>query len=121
MTDIYPEMIMGLPEIETPLPGVRGRLIQGERTQAVFFDIAAGSQVPPHAHGAQWGLMIEGEMALTIGRETKTYRKGDRYFIPGGAVHSAAFLTRVFVLDVFDDPARYRRKQGPQAPGEIPG
>ena len=67
MPGIYPEMIMGLPEIETPLAGIRGRLIQGELTQAVFFDIAAGSKVPPHAHCGQWGLMIEGEMTLTIG------------------------------------------------------
>ncbi len=118
MPGIYPEMIMGLPEIETPLAGIRGRLIQGELTQAVFFDIAAGSKVPPHAHCARWGLMIEGEMILTIGGETKTYRKGDRYFIPGGAVHSAAFLTRVFVLDVFDDPARYRAKSAPADAGK---
>lgn len=110
--NIYPEMINGLPEIETPLPGIRGRLIQGERTQAVFFDIAGGSVVPPHSHCAQWGLMIEGEMALTIGGETRTYRKGDRYFIPTGVVHAAEFRTRVFVLDVFDDPARYKAKAG---------
>jgi len=110
--DIYPEMILGLPEIETPLPGIRGRLIQGERTQAVFFDIAGGSRVPPHSHCAQWGLVIEGEMALTIGGETGIYRKGDRYFIPNGAVHSAEFPTRVFVLDVFDDPARYKARAG---------
>jgi len=108
--DIYPDLINGLPEIDTPIPGISGRLLQGERTQAVFFDIAAGAIVPPHSHCAQWGLMIEGEMVLTIGGETKTFRKGDRYFIPAGVVHAAEFRTRVFVQDVFDDPGRYKIK-----------
>lgn len=110
--DVYADFMLGLPEIDVALPGVRGRLLQGEKTQAVFFDIAAGSVVPPHSHCAQWGLMIEGEMALTINGETRTYREGDRYFIPGGVVHAAEFRTRVFVLDVFDDAARYKAKQG---------
>jgi len=109
---VYPDMILGLPEIETPLPGVRGRLFQGERNQIVFFDIEPGAQVPPHSHCAQWGQMIEGEMALTIGDETAVYRKGDRYFIPEGVVHAAEFRTRVFVMDVFAAADRYRVKSG---------
>jgi quercetin dioxygenase-like cupin family protein len=107
---VYPEMFEGLPEIDTPLAGVRGRLLQGEKNQVVFFEIEEGSQVPPHCHCAQWGLMIEGEMALTIGGETAVYRKGDRYFIPEGVAHGAEFRTRVFVMDVFADPARYKIK-----------
>lgn len=112
MTDVYPDMIQGLKEIDVPIPGIRGRLIQGDRTQVVFFDIAAGARVPPHSHCAQWGLMIEGEMALTIGGTAGVYRKGDRYFIPAGVVHAAEFRTRVFVMDVFDDAARYKIKPG---------
>lgn len=107
---LYPEMIRNLPEIDIPIPGVRGWLLQGERHQAVFFEIEAGIQIPPHSHCAQWGLMVEGEISLTIGEETKVYGKGDRYFIPAGAVHSATFPSKVNVIDVFDDPARYRPK-----------
>ena len=107
---VYPEMIEGLPEIDTPLEGIRGRLLQGETTQAVFFTIEPGARVPPHCHCAQWGLMIEGEMELTIGGKTDIYRKGDRYFIPEGVMHEAGFRTRVFVLDVFSDPTRYKAK-----------
>jgi len=108
-------MFEGLPEIDTPLPGVRGRLLQGEKNQVVFFDIEKGAQVPAHSHCAQWGLMIDGEMALTIGGETAVYRKGDRYFIPEGIVHAAEFRTRVFVMDVFAAAARYKTKAGPPA------
>jgi quercetin dioxygenase-like cupin family protein len=74
----------------------------------MFFDIEPVGVVPPHSHCAQWGMVIDGEMKLTIGDETKVYRKGDWYYIPAGIVHSATFLTRVFVIDVFDDPERYK-------------
>jgi quercetin dioxygenase-like cupin family protein len=55
--------------------------------------------------------VVEGEMSLTIGEKTRVYRKGDWYYIPEGLVHSATFLTRVNVIDVFDDPERYKIKK----------
>jgi len=55
--------------------------------------------------------MVEGEMSLTIEEKSKKYRKGDWYYIPEGVVHSATFLTRVNVIDVFDDPERYKIKR----------
>ena len=106
----YPEMIRALPEIDVSIPRVRGWLLQGERNQVVFFEIEEGTQIPPHSHCAQWGLMVEGEISLKIDGETRLYGKGDRYFIPAGAVHSATFPSKVNVIDVFDDPARYRPK-----------
>lgn len=107
---LYPEMISCLPEIEIPIPGVRGWLLQGEHHQVVFFEIEAGTQIPPHSHCAQWGLMVKGKISLTIGGQTRVYGKGGRYFIPAGVVHAATFPSRVRVIDVFDDPARYRPK-----------
>jgi len=107
---VYPEMIRNLPEIDINLDGIRGWLLQGGKTQAVFFDIQPVGVVPPHSHCAQWGLMLAGEMSLTIGNETKIYRKGDRYFIPEGTVHSAEFKSRVNVIDFFDAPDRYKIK-----------
>lgn len=107
---LYPEMISNLPEIEVPIPGVRGWLLQGERHQVVFFEIEAGTQIPPHSHCSQWGIMVEGEISLTIAGQTRVYVKGDRYFIPAGEVHAATFPSRVNVIDVFDDSARYRPK-----------
>jgi len=107
---LYPEMIRNLPEIEVAIAGVRGWLLQGKQKQVVFFEIEAGTQIPPHSHCAQWGLMVEGRISLTIAGRTRVYGKGDRYFIPAGAVHSATFPSRVNVIDVFDDPARYRPK-----------
>jgi quercetin dioxygenase-like cupin family protein len=107
---VYPEMIRGLPEIDISLEGIRGWLLQGGRKQVVFFDIQPVGKVAPHSHCAQWGIMIAGEMSLTIGEKTKTYRKGEWYYIPEGVVHSANFHSRVNVIDVFDAPDRYKAK-----------
>lgn len=107
---VYPDMIRGLPEIDIKLDGVRGWLLQSDSKQVVFFDIQPVGEVPPHSHCAQWGIMLDGEMSLTIGKETKTYRKGDQYFIPEGTIHSAKFMSRVNVIDIFDAPDRYKAK-----------
>lgn len=107
---VYPDMIRNLPEIDIPLKGVRGWLLQGGDRQIVFFDIEPVGEVPPHAHCAQWGFVLDGEMSLTIGGKTAVYRKGDWYFIPEGVTHSATFLSRVNVIDVFDAPDRYKAK-----------
>lgn len=108
---VYPDLIRTMPEIDVPFDGVRGWLLADGEKQIVFFDIEPVGQVPPHSHCAQWGMMIEGEMSLTIGEETKVYRKGDWYFIPEGVVHSAEFLSRVNVIDVFDAPDRWKAKK----------
>ena len=108
---VYPEMIRNMPEVDVPIAGIRGWLLQGGDRQAVFFDIQPTAKVPPHTHCAQWGLMVDGEMALTIGDQTKVYRKGDSYFIPEGTVHSAKFITRVNVIDLFEAADRYKIKK----------
>lgn len=108
---VYPEMIRNLPEIDIPIEGIRGWLMQTGDKQMVFFDIEPVGEVPPHSHCDQWGFVLNGEMKLTIGGDTRTYRKGDWYFIPEGTVHSATFPTRVNVIDLFDSPDRYQIKK----------
>lgn len=112
--DFYPPEILRLPEANVTFPGVRGRMVQGEQGLVVFMDIAPIGQVPPHSHGAQWGIVVEGEMELTIGGQTRTYRHGDSYYIPAGTVHSAAFKSRVFVIDFFAERDRYLPRTIPQ-------
>jgi len=54
--------------------------------------------------------MLDGKMKLTIAGVTKIYENGDIYFIPSGVVHSAEFLTKVRVIDFFEDVNRYNIK-----------
>ena len=107
---VFPDMIRNLPEIDIQVKGIRGWLLAGNGKQVIFFDIQPIGEIPPHSHCAQWGFMLEGKMKLTIDGVTKTYRKGDWYYIPEGAVHSATFLSRVNAIDVFDAPDRYKAK-----------
>jgi quercetin dioxygenase-like cupin family protein len=106
----YPEMIMNLPEIDVNLSGVRGWLLRNEFLSAVFFKLDPIAKIPPHSHCAQWGMVLEGKMKLTIDGKTKLYTRGDRYFIPRDVVHSAEFVTQCFVVDYFEDPKRYHVK-----------
>ena len=106
----YPQMLRDLPEIDIPIEGIRGWLLKSEDKQVVFFDIEPVGKMPDHSHCAQWGFVLDGKMKLTIGNDIKIYHKGDCYFIPEDIVHSAEFLTKVFVIDVFDDPNRYQTK-----------
>jgi quercetin dioxygenase-like cupin family protein len=110
MNTVYPEIITDLPEADIPFEGVRGWISQSADHQLVFFEIEAIGEVTEHRHGAQWGVVFEGEMDLTIGGITKTYRKGDRYFIPEGVPHSAAFKVKTYVMDYFADRERYKSK-----------
>lgn len=107
----FPEMIRALPEVDIQLKGIKGWVLQAKDKQVVFFDIQPSCQVPPHSHCAQWGFVVEGQMHMVIGGESRVYRKGDWYFVPEGVVHSATFLTKVNAIDIFDDPKRYRIKK----------
>ena len=73
----YPDVITNLPEADIPFEGVRGWLSQSDDHQIVFFEIEAIGEVTEHKHGDQYGVVFEGEMDLTIGGVTKTYKKGD--------------------------------------------
>jgi quercetin dioxygenase-like cupin family protein len=45
--------------------------------------------LPEHSHAAQWGLVLEGQIEMTIEGDTAVYGKGERYFIPAEARHYA--------------------------------
>ncbi len=106
----YPEVITSLPELDSKVDGLSGWLLQGADRQFVFFEIEPHAVVTAHKHLAQWGVLLEGEMELTIDGQAKVYRKGDYYLIPAGAEHSARFLTRVKVIELFEDADRHKVK-----------
>ena len=97
--------------MDVPVEGVRGKLLQAANRQVVFFEIAPIGSIPLHTHGAQWGIVVEGEMDLTIGDETKTYRAGDSYYIAAGVEHGATFKTHFKAIDVFEEPDRYAARK----------
>ena len=106
--DGFPELITQLPRADLPIDGVRGWISQATDHQVVVFDIEPIGEIPPHSHGEQWGVVVEGEMELTIGGETRRYGPGDSYHIPAGVTHGARFLSRFRAIDVFADADRYK-------------
>ena len=107
----FPELIKDLPEADISFEGIKGWISQSDNHQVVFMEIDAIGKVAEHSHGAQWGVVIKGEMELTIGGHTRTYRKGDPYFIPEGVPHSAIFSQKTYVIDYFADKNRYKVKK----------
>jgi len=104
----FPEIIRRLPEADAPFRGISLRLLQGPTACATFVEAMEDADIPEHAHGAQWGVIVAGELVLTIGGRTRVYGPGEEYFIPAGVPHAATLKRGVRVVDVFDDPNRYR-------------
>jgi quercetin dioxygenase-like cupin family protein len=102
-----PDELKKNPEIDVPVDGIRGWKVGGPDGLVVFFEIQPGSVLPEHAHCFQWGIVIEGEIELTIGGETRTYVKGDSYNVPEGVNHSAVIPKGCIAMDYFADPTRY--------------
>ena len=62
---------------------------EGFRRTFVWQD-GAGAYYPDHTHDVETAhVILEGEMTLTQGDATRTYRAGERMDVPAGAVHSA--------------------------------
>lgn len=108
----YPEFMNAFPEIDVPVPEdvVQTRVIRSDAGLVCFFTFHKEIRLPMHSHGAQWGTIVEGEIELTIGTETRTYRPGDSYSIPAGVEHGALIKAGTRAIDVFAEPDRYRLK-----------
>ena len=107
----YPTVITDLPEADIPFKGIKAWILQTEKRQLVFFEMQPDAVVPEHSHNyPQWGMLIQGEMKLTVDGKTKTIGKGDEYLIPAQAKHHVTFLTKTRVMDLFNEKNRYKPK-----------
>ena len=107
-----PEIITRLPEADLPYPpdSVRTSVLPSARGQLVFFRFLKDMEVPAHSHGAQWGTVLEGQVEMTIGGETRMCGPGTSYYIPAGVEHSARLPAGSKVIDFFEEPDRYPLK-----------
>jgi len=110
MNDIFPEPIINLPKADLPFDNATAYLSQGENHQILFMKFDKDVELPPHSHNAQWGVVFEGQIELTIEGSKKIYQKGDRYYIPKGAVHSGKIFAGYTDMTYFDQPDRYKTK-----------
>ena len=105
----FPDFITKFPALDVQFPDdvVQTAAIKSDAGLVVFFTFLRDMDLPFHAHGPQWGTVIEGEIKFTIGDETKTYGPGDSYFIPAGVRHGARIKAGTRVIDAFEEADRY--------------
>ncbi len=84
-------------------PGIHTRTFWGEHVLLSLLEMEPHGDVPPHSHAhEQMGLVLEGEMEMTIGDETRVVKEGEIFVIPGNVEHSVRVGDkRTRVLDIF--------------------
>lgn len=110
MKTFFPEPIENLPEADIPLAGITAYLSQSENHQIIFMEFKEDVVLPEHSHAAQVGFVLEGMIDLIIGGEKRTYKKGDRYYIPEGVKHSGTIYAGYADITFFNEPHRYTVK-----------
>jgi len=108
--DFFPEIVTKLPQAEIPFEGIRSHLFQGQNQQFVFMSFEKDAEVPEHSHEGQWGVVLDGEIELTIDGKQHTFTRGDTYFIPKGVKHGARIKRGYRDLTLFDQKDRYKAK-----------
>lgn len=92
-------------ELETKelVPGISGQLIHTETMSIGYFDITKDAVLPEHSHvHEQVTSVLEGELEMTVGGETKIMKAGYVATIPSNTPHSARALTNCKAVDVFN-------------------
>ncbi len=86
-------------------PRVTTKLVWGENLMLSYVTIAPNAEIPPlHSHPhEQMGIVLEGEITLTIGQETRKLKKTDAFWVPPNTLHGLAAPSDkiALVLDVF--------------------
>jgi quercetin dioxygenase-like cupin family protein len=111
METVFPEPILSLPEADIPLKGIKAYLSQGGDHQIIFMQFAEDVDLQEHSHAAQWGIVLEGKILMTIDDKTCMYQKGDRYYIPKGVKHSGKIFAGYADMTFFHQKDRYSVKK----------
>ena len=87
-------------------PGVTAKISSGEKIMFSLVTLAPNAVVPEHSHPhEQMGMMVSGEMELTVAGETRTLSGNAVYLVPGGVPHKAvAGPEGAVALDAFSPP-----------------
>ena len=104
-----PDFIDALPALDLPFPDevVTSHVVRSDKGLVVFFVFKQEVSLPEHSHKGQWGMVISGQIDLTMNGETVTHRDGSHYNIPSGTPHAARVHAGSVIMDVFEEPDRY--------------
>ena len=111
MSEIFPKLILNLPEADVPLEGVKAYLSQSDSHQIIFMEFEKDAELSEHSHEEQYGIILEGKIDIWINDVKHTFRKGDRYLIPRGVKHSVKIYAGYADITFFNQKDRYKIKQ----------
>ena len=87
--DFLPPRIRDLPDFDGPFDAFR---LAADGAEVLFATYPAGTAIDPHDHPTDnVGVIIRGELILTMGGEESRYGPGDWYHVPPGTSHAARF------------------------------
>ncbi len=83
-------------------PGIRSKLESGTNLTMAFMEIGPNKEGAAHDHPFdQCGIVLEGEIEMSVEDEKKTMRPMETYFIPAGARHNwKTFTLSAKILDI---------------------
>jgi len=108
---LFPKIITNLPKADIPIEGLDSYLVQGKEQQVLFMEFGNEVEVPEHSHEAQWGCVLAGEIELIIEGKKYVFKKGDSYYIPAGAKHSAKIKKGYKDITFFNQKDRYQEQK----------
>lgn len=104
------EPLSGLLPFADVHPEVRAFLSQGDNHQVIFMEFKNEVKVPMHSHAPQLEFTIDGELDLTTPDGTRTYKKGDWFFLEDGVEHAGHVKKGYKAIVVFFQKDRYNKK-----------
>lgn len=99
-----------LPEVDGYFEGGKAWLLQGTTHQVVFIKAAQDVAADEHEHEEQWGIIVDGEVEMTIDGEPRKLSSGDAVHIPPFVRHSGKALAGGFGIDIFHQVDRFKAK-----------
>ena len=89
------------------VPNGRTQTFWGEQMLVSRVDFDPHAQVPEHKHPhEQFGVVLSGQLTLTIAGDPLVLRAGEMYLIPGNVLHSAVAGPEGFVAAEVFSPVR---------------
>ena len=86
------------------LPGniVRKVLAYSDDVMTTYWEVPAGSVIPPHQHPhEQFSIVISGSAEYTIGGEKHLLQAGDSCVMPPNVPHNVNCIENLVAIDIF--------------------
>jgi quercetin dioxygenase-like cupin family protein len=94
-------------ETKELMPGGRTQTFWGEQMLVSRVDFDPNVVVPEHKHPhEQFGVVLSGELVLTVDGKPLVLQRGDMYLVPGNVLHSAVAGPEGFTAAEVFSPVR---------------